>query len=76
MAKKFYVYAGYYELYISSEPMPEAFMLQKWFRKIERAIEWAEAWEDTIIYCENVKDDLPDYIREVLQENNYEFFKF
>lgn len=73
---KFYVYAGYYELYISAKEMPKPYVLLKTFRSIDRAIEYAESYEDTIIYCDNVKDYLPDYIYEVLQDNDYEFFDY
>ena len=76
MKKKFYVYAGYYELYISSEPMPAPYMFQRWFWKIERAIKYAESWDDTIQYCENVKDDLPTMLAEMLEQDEYEYFKF
>lgn len=74
--KKFYVYAGYYELYISSEEMPAPYMYQAEFDDIEKAIEYAEEWEDTIIFCENVKDDLPEYIQIANQETDYEYFKW
>ena len=76
MKKKFYVYAGYYELYISSEPMPAPYMYQAEFETINEAIEYAEEWDDTIQYCENVKDDMPTMLYEILQEDNYEYFKF
>ena len=72
--KKYYVYAGYYENYISSEPMPTPYILRKTFRKINRAIQYAESFCDTVIFCDNVKDDLPDYLYDYLQEHN-EFFK-
>lgn len=74
--KKFYVYAGYYELYISSKEMPAPYMYQADFDNIEEAIKFAEEWEDTIIFCENVKDDLPTDIYEFNQETDYEYFKF
>lgn len=72
-AKKYYVYAGYYELFVSSEPMPAPYILQKTFRSIDRAIEYAESWGDNIVYCENVKYDLPDWLYENLQDNDYEY---
>lgn len=76
MKKYFYVYAGYYENYISSQPMELPRILRKRFRKIERAINYTESFGDTVIYCENVKDDLPRFLAETLQEQNYEFFKY
>ena len=72
--KKFYVYAGYYENYISSEPMPAPYVLRRTFRSIDRAIDYAESFEDTVIYCENVKHDLPDYLYETLQDVDYDYF--
>lgn len=75
-AKKYYVYAGYYENYISSEPMPKPYVLRKTFRSIDRAIEYADSFGDEIIYCDNVKYDLPDYLYEWYQDNGYDFFKY
>lgn len=76
MKKKFYVYAGYYENYISSERMPKPFILQGVRYTIEEAISYADSFGDGIEYCENVKDDLPDYLYEFLQEHGYSFYKF
>lgn len=76
MEKKFYVYAGYYENYISSERMPKPFILQGVRDTIEEAISYADSFGDNIEYCENVKDDLPDYLYEFLQEHGYSFYKF
>ena len=60
--KKYYVYAGYYENYVSSEPMPAPYVLRRTFRDIDSAIEYAESFDDYVVYCDNVKYDLPDYI--------------
>ena len=73
-AKKYYVYAGYYENYISSEPMPDPYILRRTFRSIDRAIDYADSFGDEVIYCENVKYDLPDYLYEALQDEDYEYF--
>lgn len=75
-AKKYYVYAGYYENYISSEPMPEPYVLRKTFRDIDSAIDFADSFGDEIIYCDNVKYDLPDYLYEALQDEDYDFLKY
>lgn len=72
--KKYYVYAGYYENYISSEPMPDPYILRRTFRSIDRAIDYADSFGDEVIYCENVKYDLPDYLYEALQDEDYEYF--
>ena len=73
--KKFYVYAGYWEVYISTQPLPAPYVLQSTHRKIERALETAEKFDVSIIYCENVKDDLPAFLYESLQESGYEYAK-
>ena len=73
-AKKYYVYAGYWENYISSEHMPAPYVLRKTFRSIDRALEYADNLGDEVIYCDNVKYDLPDWLYETLQDNDYEFF--
>lgn len=74
--KKFYVYAGYYELYISTKPMPAPYVLQRTCRTIENAIKYADSFGDNIVYCDNVKYDLPDYIYDALQDSDYEYFKY
>lgn len=75
-SKKFYVYAGYYENYISSEPMPKPYVLDRTFRSIDAAIDYAEGLGDEVIYCENVKDYLPVDLYEILQDNDYEYFEY
>lgn len=75
MNKKFYVYAGYYENYISTQPMPAPYVLRRTCRTIENAIKYADSFGDTVIYCDNVKDDLPNYLYEYLQDTEYEYFK-
>ena len=74
-AKKFYVYAGYYENYISSKPMPRPYVLRKTFRSIDRAINYAESFGDTVIYCDNVKYNLPDFMYDAIAETDG-FFKY
>lgn len=74
--KKFYVYAGYWENYISSKPMPTPYVFRRAFRDIDRAIDYAVSLGDTVIYCDNVKYDLPDYLYEALQDEGYEYFRF
>lgn len=75
MKKKFYVYAGYWENYISTQPMPAPYVLRRTCRTIENAIKYADSFGDTVIYCDNVKDDLPNYLYEYLQDTEYEYFK-
>lgn len=75
MKPTFYIYAGYYELYISTEPMNYPYTLQAEYKSINQAINYCESIGDHIIYCESVKDYLPDYLYEYLQDNNYQYFK-
>ena len=75
MKKKFYVYAGYWENYISTQPMPAPYVLRRTCRTIENAIKYADSFGDTVIYCDNVKDDLPNLLYEYLQDTEYEYFK-
>ena len=74
--KKFYVYAGYWENYISSKPMPSPYVKRRTFSNIDAVINYAEDLWDTVIYCDNVKYDLPDYMYESLQDEDYEYFRF
>ena len=73
--KRFFVYAGYYENYISVKPMYTPLVYRSNFPTIDEAIAYAESFEDTVIYCENVKDDLPTFLAEKLEEKN-EFHNF
>ena len=75
MKKKFYVYAGYCENDISTQPMPAPYVLRRTCRTIENAIKYADSFGDTVIYCDNVKDDLPNLLYEYLQDTEYEYFK-
>lgn len=75
MKKKFYVYAGYYENFISTHPMPAPYVLRRICRTIENAIKYADSFDDNVVYCDNVKDDLPTFLYETLQESGYEYFK-
>ncbi len=73
--KRFFVYAGYYENYISVKPMYAPRVYRSNFPTIDEAIAYAESFKDTVIYCENVKDNLPTFIAEALKEKN-EFYNF
>ena len=70
-ARKYYVYAGYYENYISSKPMPRPYILRRTFRSIDRAINYANSFGDYVVFCDNVKNDLPDYLYEALLKEDY-----
>ena len=70
MNTEFYVYAGYHELYISSEEMPEPYAWQATFDDIDEAIEFAEEIDDYIIYCDNVRNYLPNYFAEAIDERH------
>ena len=73
---KFYVYAGYYEQYISTKPMDPPRVFERYFLKIENAIKYAESFNDTVIYCRNVEQYLPEgYPHDAIEENN-EFYEF
>ena len=69
--KRYYVYAGYYENYISAKPMPAPYVKRRTFSSIDRAIDYAESFGDTVIFCDNVKYDLPDYLYESLRSEDY-----
>ena len=63
------------ENYISTQPMPAPYVLRRTCRTIENAIKYADSFGDTVIYCDNVKDDLPNLLYEYLQDTEYEYFK-
>lgn len=61
MKPKFYVYAGYYENYISTKPLSKPRILRRYFkRNIRAAIRYAESFEDCVIFCTNTRKYLRD----------------
>lgn len=46
--RKIYVYAGYYELFVSSKPMAAPFMYQADFDTVSEAEEWLDENFDTV----------------------------
>lgn len=42
MSKKIYLYAGYYEMYITDVPMPKPYTLISWHKSVDAAINRAE----------------------------------
>lgn len=72
---KFYIYAGYYELYITTEHLDEPLVYLTEFDTIEQALNYCDEQDDCTIYCDNVKDYLPDYLYDYLQEHDYEYYK-
>lgn len=68
--KRFFVYAGYYENYISVKPMYAPRVYRSNFPTIDKAIAYAESFEDNVIYCKNVRDYLPNYLKEAIDERH------
>ncbi len=66
----FYAYAGYYEWFITTEPMPKPFVLMRRFHKIKNAIKYAMSFQDTVHYMENTRKYLPESLQEIISENN------
>lgn len=60
--RKIYVYAGYYELFVSSKPLAAPFMYQAEFDTVSEAEEWLDENFDT-------KNDTVYYERPIYDES-------
>lgn len=60
--KKYYVYAGYYENFISGHKLPKPYILRDTFKTFDEALDYIlENWEDeAIYYTEDVIDEAID----------------
>lgn len=61
MEKKYYLYAGYYELFISDKPLPDSYFLQGVFSDIAQAEQLAEGYDEWINYDEDILEDSEYY---------------
>lgn len=72
----FYLYAGYYEHYLTTEPMNAPYVLELETNDIDEAMDYADETGDTIIYCDTVRDYLPNWLYDCLTEDGYEFHHY
>lgn len=76
-SKKYYVYSGHYEMYISDVPMyaaPSNYPYRT-FSTFEKAFEYASKKEVDILYSERLKDEVCDFYGDSDYYNdNTEFF--
>lgn len=77
--RKIYVYAGYYELFVSSKPMAAPYMYQAEFDTVSEAEEWLDenfdTENDTVFYERPIYDE--SRIAEcLLDEEEAEYYKF
>lgn len=63
MEKKYYLYAGYYELFISDKPLPNSYFLQGVFGDIAQAEQFAESYDEWINYDEDILEDSEYYLQ-------------
>ena len=77
--RKIYVYAGYYELFVSSKPMAAPYMYQAEFNTVSEAEKWLDenfdTENDTVFYERPLYDEsrLAEYL---LDEEEAEYYKF
>ena len=77
--RKIYVYAGYYELFVSSKRLAPPFMYQAEFSTVSEAEKWLDenfdTENDTVFYERSIYDEsrLADY---PLDEENAKPYKF
>lgn len=77
--RKIYVYAGYYELFVSSKPMAAPFMYQAEFGTVSEAEKWLDenfdTENDTVYYERSIYDEsrLADYPYEDFEAEYYKF---
>lgn len=71
MAKTIYLYAGYYEMYITDRPLDKPYVLMSKHRKVECAARAAEKAhpDDSYFYQEELFPDELSYILD--EESNY-----
>lgn len=69
---KYYVYAGYYENFISGHKLPKPYILRDEFKTFDDALDYVwENWEDDdIFFTEDVIDDAID--NGVIDDENWE----
>lgn len=69
---KYYVYAGYYENFISGHKLPKPYTLRDEFKTFDEALDYVwENWEDDdIFFTEDVIDDAID--NGVIDDENWE----
>jgi len=72
--KKIYLYAGYYELYITDKEMPKPYTLISWHKSVENAMKAAERFDDyaSVIYAEHL---FPEEYRLLMGEDHYQDLK-
>ena len=58
---KYYVYAGYYEIYVSDRPLRRPLMFQGWHKSLERALEHADSFDVSVLYDESILDECCAY---------------
>ena len=54
---KYYVYAGYYEIYVTNRPLRRPLMLQGWHKSLEKALEHAESFDVSVLYDRSILED-------------------
>lgn len=70
---RFNVYAGYYELYLTTSALPRPYMWQAVFDDIETALLYMEYCEpEAKIYCESVRNLLPEWMQAIERDNEEE----
>lgn len=64
---KIYLYAGYYELYITDKPMTRPYVLVSWHKSVEAAERAAEKTKDSYFFQEDL---LPEELNFALEDEN------
>jgi len=73
--KKYYLYAGYYELFISGHELKKPYVLLEEFDTMEDALDYAEEnYGDTVFFTQDVIDANPDYV--LFNDENWKDYLF
>lgn len=71
---KYYVYAGYYENYITGHKLPPPYILREVFDSFNNAQDYVMAnyGDDTVLYTEDVAENIPPHCisGEYIMEND------
>lgn len=65
MTNKIYLYAGYYELYITDKPMDRPYTLLSWHKSVDNAVKEAERIDDTYFFQDDLLPEDLQFFREM-----------
>lgn len=75
--KRYYVYAGYYEVWISDKVLRRPLMYQGWHKSLDAAIVHAESMEpEAVCFDESLRDEVTAYYEFIPWDENPDALPF